>query len=174
MQTALKFLTNINRWRLAAITFGGAFVIAIPTLIDASSSKQVEELANPLVVPRTGHAATVLSDGRVFLTGGRDSAGNIVAVSEIFDPATETSTGSATLTTPRYNHTATLLANGRVFVAGGTGASGPVASAEIFDPANPAAGFRTLSAAMGAARSQHTASHRRRQYRDSQVRKMSV
>jgi galactose oxidase-like protein len=131
--------------------------LAMASLVGASSSQQVQQLTNPLVVPRTGHAATVLSDGRVFLTGGRDSAGNIVAVSEIFDPATETSTGSATLTTPRVNHTATLLANGKVLVAGGTAASGAVNSAEIFDPANPAAGFQMVSATMSAARSGHTA-----------------
>src|SRR6266478_2374522 len=82
--------------------------LAMATLIDASSSTQVEQLG-PLAVPRTGHAATALADGRVLITGGRDSAGTILATAEIFDPATETSTASATLGTPRVNHTATLL-----------------------------------------------------------------
>src|SRR5436190_3955968 len=130
--------------------------LAIATLVSASTSTQVKELS-PLVVPRTAHAATALTDGRILITGGRDSAGNIVAVSEIFDPATETSTAGATLTTPRVDHTATLLPNGRVLVAGGTGASGSLTSAEIFDPSNAAAGFRMLSATMGAARARHTA-----------------
>jgi len=94
--------------------------LAIATLVSASSSHQVEQL-DSLVVPRTGHAATALSDGRVLITGGRDNAGNIVAVSEIFDPETQTSTASATLTTARVDHTATRLADGRVLVAGGTG-----------------------------------------------------
>src|SRR2546430_7291023 len=92
--------------------------LAIATLVSASTSTQVKELS-PLVVPRTAHAATALSDGRILITGGRDSAGNIVAVSEIFDPATETSTAGATLTTPRVDHTATLFADGRGLVAGG-------------------------------------------------------
>src|SRR5438874_1125540 len=130
--------------------------LAIATFVSASSSTQVKQL-DPLVVPRTAHAATALTDGRILITGGRDSAGTIVAVSEIFDPATESSIAGATLTTPRVDHTATLLPNGRVLVAGGTGASGSLTSAEIFDPANPAAGFRTLSASMGAARARHTA-----------------
>src|SRR5436190_8740958 len=130
--------------------------LAMAALVGASSSTQVKEL-NPLVVPRTGHAATALSDGRILITGGRDSAGNIVAVSEIFDPATETSTAGATLTTPRVDHTATLLPDGKVLVAGGSDASGSLSSVEIFDPANAAAGFRTLSASMGAARARHTA-----------------
>src|SRR6266404_5277293 len=136
--------------------FAAGATLAMAALVGASSSTQVKPLG-PLVVPRTAHAATALTDGCILITGGRDSAGNIVAVSEIFDPATETSIAGATLTTPRVDHTATLLPNGRVLVAGGTGASGSLTSAEIFDPANPTAGFRTLSASMGAARAKHTA-----------------
>src|SRR5205823_10752666 len=146
--------TILNRRSVAFLATGAT--LAMATLVGGSSSTQVKEL-NPLVVPRTAHAATALTDGRILITGGRDSAGNIVAVSEIFDPASNTSTASATLTTPRVDHTATLLPNGKVLVAGGTGASGSVNSAEIFDPSNPAAGFRMLSATMGAARVRHTA-----------------
>jgi MBG domain (YGX type)/Immunoglobulin domain/Galactose oxidase, central domain len=146
--------TILNRRFVAFLATGAT--LAMATLVGGSSSTQVKELS-PLVVARTAHAATALTDGRILITGGRDSAGNIVAVSEIFDPATETSTAGATLTTPRVDHTATLLPNGKVLVAGGTGASGSLTSAEIFDPANPAAGFRVLSASMGAARTRHTA-----------------
>src|SRR5947207_15082124 len=153
METSSK--TNKTGRQFVALLTASA-TLAIATLVSASTSTQVKELS-PLVVPRTAHAATALTDGRILITGGRDSAGNIVAVSEIFDPATETSTAGATLTTPRVDHTATLLPNGRVLVAGGTGASGSLTSAEIFDPANPSAGFRVLSASMGAARARHTA-----------------
>src|SRR2546430_3235856 len=153
METSSK--SNKTGRRFVALLTASA-TLAIATWVSASPSTQVKEL-NPLVVPRTAHAATALTDGRILITGGRDSAGNIVAVSEIFDPATETSTAGATLTTPRVDHTATLLPDGKVLVAGGTGASGSLTSAEIFDPANPAAGFRTLSASMGAARARHTA-----------------
>jgi hypothetical protein len=135
---------------------GAVGMLAIATLVTASTSTQVEGVAS-LVVPRSGHAATALSDGRVLITGGHDSAGNLVAVSEIFDPAAGTSTASATLTTARVNHTATLLADGRVLVAGGTGASGALSSAEIFDPANASAGFQAAGSAMTAARTGHTA-----------------
>src|SRR6266513_4844378 len=110
--------------------------LAMATLVGASSSTQVEQLG-PLAVPRTGHAATVLADGRVLITGGRDGAGTIVATAEIFDPATETSTAVGALVTARVSHTATLLPNGRVLIAGGTSATGSLSSAEIFDPANP-------------------------------------
>src|SRR6059058_5718158 len=143
-----------NKPFVALLAAGAA--LAMATLIDASSSTQVEQL-DPLVVPRTGHAATALADGRVLITGGRDGAGTIVAIAEIFDPATETSTAVGALVTARVSHTATLLPNGRVLIAGGTSATGSLSSAEIFDPANPGAGFRVLSATMGAARAGHTA-----------------
>src|SRR5438477_2807308 len=144
-----------NNKPFVALRAAGA-ALAMATLIDASSSTQVEQF-DPLVVPRTGHAATALADGRVLITGGRDGAGTIVAIAEIFDPATETSTAVGALVTARVSHTATLLPNGRVLIAGGTSATGSLSSAEIFDPANPGAGFRVLSATMGAARAGHTA-----------------
>src|SRR6266513_4779324 len=130
METSSK--TNKTGRQFVALLTASA-TLAIATLVGASSYTQVKELS-PLVVPRTAHAATALTDGRILITGGRDSAGNIVAVSEIFDPATDTSTASATLTTPRVDHTATLLPNGKVLVAGGNDGNGPLNSAEIFDP----------------------------------------
>src|SRR5438876_4170335 len=151
METSSK-ANKAGRQFVAFLTAG--VTLAIATLVSASTSTQVKTL-DPLVVPRTGHAATALSDGHILITGGRDSSGNIVAVSEIFDPATATSTASATLTTPRVDHTATLLADGKVLVAGGTGASGALNSVEIFDPV--AGGFHVVSATMGAARAKHTA-----------------
>src|SRR5437667_1594753 len=135
---------------------GAALMLAIATWVSASSSQQVQPLDN-LAVPRTGHTATALSDGRILITGGRDDAGNLVAASEIFDPETQTSSASATLNTARVDHTATVLADGRVLVAGGTGDSGALSSAEVFDPVNPDAGFQVVASPMTAARAHHTA-----------------
>src|SRR5438128_9613330 len=118
--------TILNR-RFVSLLAAGA-TLAIATLVSASTSTQVKELS-PLVVPRTAHAATALTDGRILITGGRDSAGNIVCRLLLEKKTTETSTAGATLTTPRVDHTATLLPNGKVLVAGGTGASGSVTSA---------------------------------------------
>src|SRR5438067_10834747 len=120
METSSK-ASNAGRQFVEFLTDG--VTLAIATFVSASTTTQVKPL-DPLVVPRTAHVATALTDGRMLITGGRDSAGNIVAVSEIFDPGTETSTAGATLTTPRVDHTATLMPNGKVLVAGGTGASG--------------------------------------------------
>src|SRR5438067_3419675 len=155
MRTTLIGWLEKNNKAFVALLAAGA-TLAMATLLDGSSSTQVEQLG-PLAIPRTGHAATVLADGRVLITGGRDNAGIIVATAEVFDPANQTSTAIGVLNTPRIDHTATLLTDGRVLIAGGTSASGALTSAEIFDPANPGAGFRVLSATMGAARARHTA-----------------
>ena len=133
-----------------------ALLASIPFLVRGSSSPQLEQLG-PLAVSRTAHVATVLSDGRVLITGGRDSSGTILGAAEIFDPTAQLSAGVASLGTPRVGHTATVLKDGRVLIAGGSDANGPLASAEIFDPASPGTGFRPLTGSMGAARSGHTA-----------------
>ena len=153
MQTTSKATKGSARL-IALLTACVTLVIA--TLVVASSSHQVEPL-DSLVVPRTGHAATALSDGKIMITGGRDHDGNLIAAAEIFDPETQTSTASATLSTARVDHTATVLTDGRVLVAGGTGNSGPLTSAEIFDPAHPENGFQAVTSPMTAARTHHTA-----------------
>src|SRR6476469_153201 len=129
---------------------GAVVMLAIATWVSASSSHQVLQLGS--LFPRTSHAATALSDGRVLITGGRDTDGNLVAASEIFDPETQTSSASASLHTARVDHSATVLVDGRVLVAGGTGASGALSSAEIFDPAHPENGFQTVGSAMSTTR----------------------
>src|SRR3954451_11600671 len=135
---------------------GAIVLLAIATWVSASSSEQVQPLDN-LAMPRIGHTATALSDGRILITGGRDTDGNLVAAAEIFDPETQTSSASPTLNTARVDHSATVLIDGRVLIAGGSDNSGPLSSAEIFDPVSPTAGFQMVASPMTAARTHHTA-----------------
>ncbi|MEO8215997.1 MAG: kelch repeat-containing protein [Acidobacteriota bacterium] len=88
-----------------------------------------------------GYTATLLADGRVLVAGGTDAVtGQNVTPPELFDPATGTSTLTASLHKAREFHTATLLRNGKVLVAGGAEASSSncdallIPEAEIYDP----------------------------------------
>ncbi len=104
------------------------------------------------------HAATLLDDGTLLITGGQDQAGAAQSAAFIFDPATGTTTLlAAAMTTPRYNHTTTLLSDGRVLIAGGytTGGAGPVASAELYSPT--AHTFTAIGSTMDVGRAMHTA-----------------
>ncbi|MBI5375983.1 MAG: PKD domain-containing protein [Candidatus Schekmanbacteria bacterium] len=90
---------------------------------------------------RRNHQMTLLSDGRVLVTGGGDRAslGSSIALktAEIYDPATGAFTYIGDMTTPRLFHGADLLPDGTVLLTGGTlvGITNPQSSAEIYDPA---------------------------------------
>ncbi len=93
--------------------------------------------------PRTGHTATLLSDGRVLLAGGDspdylarpgDFSPHYLLSAELYDPVARTWTATADMIQARIGHTATLLPDGRVLVAGGSTAD-RLESAELYDPA---------------------------------------
>jgi hypothetical protein len=92
---------------------------------------------------RAGHAAALLKDGRVLISGGAVLSAQGAIVSpltrvEIYDPMTGESAPGGDMAFPRAFHTATLLKDGRVLIAGGMSLIGgnfsPLATAELFDP----------------------------------------
>lgn len=109
-------------------------------------------------VAREFHTATLLTDGRVLITGGitgesplaagsvelasyqdaltADTSSNVLASAELYDPATGTFSRTGSMGDFRDHHTATLLQNGRVLVVGGGGEGyASRTSAELYDPA---------------------------------------
>jgi len=93
--------------------------------------------------------ATVLNTGKVLLTGNDNTA-------ELYDPATNTSTPTGTMTLARQNHAAALLADGSVLLVGGRDSTGNrVASAEIYNPATGT--FAATAGPLAAARDNFTA-----------------
>jgi hypothetical protein len=84
--------------------------------------------AGNMSVARTGHNATLLSDGTVLITGGG------VPTADLFDPSTGLFTPTTgPLVTARSFDTATLLPTGEVLITGGFNAAA-LATAELYDP----------------------------------------
>ncbi len=78
--------------------------------------------AGNLSMARNGHTATLLPNGKVLVVGGNSRVGDqtgIVPTAELYDPATNTWTLTASPIFARASHTATLLLNGDVILAGG-------------------------------------------------------
>ena len=100
---------------------------------DPAVGKWLTQGASPNT-PRYDHTATLLTNGKVLIAGGRDSTGALKSA-EIYDPATDTWKPTADMNVARGDHTATLLRNGKVLVTGGSSSSGTLDTAEVYDPA---------------------------------------
>ncbi len=92
---------------------------------------------------REAHAATVLANGKVFVTGGRirdigygttHPGFTPLASAEIYDPATDTWTPTGSLSEPQVGPIALALPNGKVLAFGGRKSDGTFATTQLWDP----------------------------------------
>ncbi len=90
-----------------------------------------------LSAPRMGHTATLLLDGRVLLAGGSNGQSEVKTL-EVYIPETNRfETLVATLKEARQSHVALLVpTNGNVLLAGGLASGSPLATSELFNPAD--------------------------------------
>ena len=110
-----------------------------------------------MVEARSSHAAALLPDGKVLVTGG--ATGNYVydavASAELYDPSSGTWAATGNMIDGRISHTATLLPHGTVLVAGGAkGNYDALASAELYDPSS---GTWTAAGKLEGGRAEHSA-----------------
>jgi hypothetical protein len=89
--------------------------------------------AGSLSVARAAHTATLLPGGKVLVTGGciALTCSPATAISELYDPTSNTWSTTGSLNTARYFHTAVLLKTGKVLAVGG---AGPLSSCELYSP----------------------------------------
>ena len=78
-------------------------------------------LTDHMANARFGHKATLLSDGRVLITGGAGRGGDCMSsvTAELYDPASAIWKPTRPMITARGFHTITVLLNGKVLAAGG-------------------------------------------------------
>ena len=70
-------------------------------------------------VPREGHTATLLRDGRVLVVGGSDNGTHTLDTAEVYDASIGSFSRAGHLNQPRVALVAALLGTGQVLIAGG-------------------------------------------------------
>lgn len=85
--------------------------------------------ASPRYLPRIYATASLLSDGRVLLTGGI-----VTPQSELFDPTSRTWSEAAPMLRQRSSHQQVTMLDGRVLVMGGFESGSSGAGVESYDP----------------------------------------
>jgi hypothetical protein len=127
------------RTRLAAVFFL-CFILACPAPSQTSLPKHpplpVGSITpgRDMTVARAGHTVTTLPDFRVLIVGGKDSHGQVLASTEIYDPTTEKFSRHATMSVPREGHIAAVLEDAKIVIAGGKSRGGAtLASTEDYD-----------------------------------------
>ena len=86
-----------------------------------------------MIAPRNGHLASILPDGKVLVAGG-----SYLDSTEIFDPSTETWSGTGTMSTARIYSASAVSTNYGILVTGGRYGTYPTipieTSSELYDP----------------------------------------
>ena len=92
------------RWNAEELSF--------PAMVDPAWSSTAI-----MAVRRDRHTATMLGNGKVLVTGGRDTGA--LASAELYDPSTGTWASTGSMGSARSDHAAVPMANGDVLVTGG-------------------------------------------------------
>lgn len=150
-----------QRVRLAAVAVAGVVAMLLPTAAQAAEPGTWTSTGS-FVDSRYQHVSSRLADGRVLITGGLTAwvtkdgfvRRDVLASTELYDPATGSWKRTGAMSEARHHTTATTLEDGRVLVTGGRSGGRELSSTEIF---NPTTGKWSAGASTTFARTEHLA-----------------
>lgn len=96
--------------------------IAYPALVDP-----LWQTTGSMATVRTRHAASLLANGQVLVTGGEDQLNIALSSAELYDPVTGTWAATMSMSTARSRHTSTRLLTDKVLVVS-------TDTSELYDP----------------------------------------
>ncbi len=92
--------------------------------------------AADLTIPRFAHTTTLLSNGKLLITGGFNPVISAnLATAELYDPAANSTAPTGNMSLSRRFHSAVLLTSGKILISPGDDISS-AGVLEIFDPAS--------------------------------------
>src|SRR5262245_13556231 len=152
-------------WETATLLPNGTVLLLGIVAEKYHPDTQIWSSVPKLITLRYGHTSTLLPSGKILVVGGIDvgaindddpgGPAPTLESAELYDPATETSSTTASLETKPGFHTATLLTNGKVLIAGGHNWPGNFNNhTALYDPG---AGTWRLARALTHGREDHTA-----------------
>jgi len=124
----------------------------------ATPTSSVWALAGTMTNTRYNHAAVVLSDNKVLVTGGFGNQTGTSKSAEIYDPTSHSWSPANGMATDRALHTSTKLQDGRVLVVGGYDGLKALTTIEIYDPTADTWTAPSASKVLNTARAMHTSS----------------
>ncbi|MGH8121389.1 MAG: Kelch repeat-containing protein, partial [Rudaea sp.] len=153
----LLALFGVSVYALAFALLGlvAGFLFSGTAQAQAPINADVWTPTGSLISGRADHTATLLSNGKVLVTGGFFFDGTTdvdLDSAELYDPVAQTWGATGRMNKARSNHTATLMFNGEVLVTGGV--STLDSTAELYDPAS---GTWSLTGSLNVPRANATA-----------------
>lgn len=158
----MKHINNPAAFVLSLVIFASS-AISCRANVNSTNTESPEAVAqnnSGSVVPtgrmataRAVHAAALLSNGKVLITGGMERNDVYTNSAELYDPAIGAFVATGNMSQSRAGHSATRLPDGKVLIVGGSNTEW-LASAEVY---NPATGAFTPTGSMSIRRGGFTA-----------------